>query len=55
MVTKLSADGSSLIYSTYIGGSDNDYPGGLAIDSAGNAYVTGQTYSAGLSRHAGCF
>ena len=46
VVTKLSADGSSLIYSTYIGGSDNDYPGGLAIDSADNAYVTGLTYSA---------
>ena len=46
VVTRLSSDGSSLIYSTYIGGSDDDYPGGLAIDSAGNAYVTGLTYSA---------
>jgi hypothetical protein len=44
-VTKVSADGSSLIYSSYLGGSGGDYGDGIAVDGAGNAYLTGQTYS----------
>lgn len=36
---------SSLIYSTYLGGSGNDAAAGVAVDSAGNAYVTGWTSS----------
>ncbi len=42
-VTKLSADGKSLVYSTYLGGNDQtqDYAAGIALDSSGNAYVTG--------------
>lgn len=39
-VTKLSADGSSLVYSTYIGGA-NDVPAGIAVDTKGSAYLTG--------------
>ena len=42
---KLNPTGSGLVYSTYIGGSDMDSAGGLAIDSAGNAYVAGGTAS----------
>ena len=40
-ITKLSADGSALIYSTFIGTTDEDNCTGLAIDDAGHAYVTG--------------
>jgi hypothetical protein len=44
-VTKLSSAGNSLIYSTYLGGSGNDSAWGIAVDSSGSAYVTGDTYS----------
>jgi hypothetical protein len=40
-VTKLNASGSALIYSTYLGGSGGEVGHGIAVDSAGNAYVTG--------------
>jgi len=43
-VTKLNATGSSLIYSTYLNGVDGTTNGlGIAIDSAGNAHLTGNT------------
>ena len=45
-VVKLSADGSQLLYSTYIGQSDINCATAIAIDSAGAAYVTGGTNSA---------
>jgi hypothetical protein len=44
-ITKLSSTGSSLIYSTYLGGYSEDHATGIALDSTGNAYVTGYTYS----------
>jgi uncharacterized protein (TIGR03437 family) len=45
-VTKFSPDGSSLVYSTYLGGNGYDNAYAIAVDSSGNAYVTGQTDSA---------
>jgi hypothetical protein len=44
-VVKLSAAGDSLLYGTYLGGNDTDWPYALAADAAGNAYVAGLTYS----------
>ncbi len=44
-VAKLSADGSALVYSTYLGGSDEDAGNGIAVDSSGNAHVIGHTWS----------
>ncbi len=44
-VAKLSADGSTLVYSTLLGGAGNDSGSAIAVDSAGNAVVTGATRS----------
>lgn len=44
-ISKVNKTGSSLIYSTYIGGSLNDYASSIALDSSGNAYITGTTES----------
>jgi hypothetical protein len=44
-VTKLNASGTGLLYSTYLGGSYSDGASGIAVDSVGNAYVTGNTGS----------
>ena len=44
-VTKLDATGQTLLYSTYLGGSNDDEGHGIAVDAAGNAYITGYTYS----------
>ncbi|MCW5983346.1 MAG: SBBP repeat-containing protein [Bryobacteraceae bacterium] len=45
-VVKVNAAGSTILYSTYLGGEGSDEAYGLAVDSAGNAYVTGYTDSA---------
>src|SRR5262249_44177012 len=42
-VTKLNASGKGLIYSTFLGGAGIDRAVAIAIDAAGNAYVTGTT------------
>jgi hypothetical protein len=44
-VAKLNADGSALIYSTYLGGSGQDVGYSIAVDPSGNAYITGYTLS----------
>jgi hypothetical protein len=44
-VTKFNARGNDLIYSTYLGGSLDEYAHGISVDSSGNAYVAGNTES----------
>ncbi len=44
-VTELNAQGSALVYSTYLGGHGTDAGYGVAVDSAGDAYVIGSTTS----------
>jgi hypothetical protein len=45
VVAKISADGSALIFSTYLGGSGQDEAHGMVVDSAGNVYLAGDTSS----------
>src|SRR5450432_3890625 len=45
-LTKISADGASLLYSTYLGGNGSDVPAGIAIDRLGSVVVAGNTTSA---------
>jgi MYXO-CTERM domain-containing protein len=44
-VTKVNANGQSLAWSSYLGGSSDDYGGGIAVHGSGNVYVTGYTRS----------
>ncbi|MGI8550221.1 MAG: SBBP repeat-containing protein [Dehalococcoidia bacterium] len=44
-VTKLDATGTTLLYSTYLGGSSQDFGFGIAVDGSGNAYLVGQVWS----------
>jgi hypothetical protein len=44
-ITKFSPNGSSLVYSTYLGGSNQDYGEAIAVDANGEAFVVGQTHS----------
>jgi hypothetical protein len=48
-VAKLTPDGTALVYATYLGGSGQDNAHGIAVDSAGAAYVTGTTGSPDFS------
>jgi hypothetical protein len=54
-VTKLNAAGTAVVYTTYLGGDSEDYPLSLAVDSSGNAYFTGYTWSASFPVTPGAF
>jgi hypothetical protein len=59
-VTKINNSGAALVYSTYLGGGiiingTEDWGEGIAVDSAGSAYVTGYTYSPDFPVTAGAF
>jgi len=44
-VTKMNPTGTALVYSTFLGGSSSDRATGIAVDSAGDAYITGSAGS----------
>jgi hypothetical protein len=48
-VAKVKADGTGLDYCGYIGGAGDEYSHGIAVDSAGSAYIGGETYSSEAS------
>jgi Calx-beta domain/Beta-propeller repeat len=54
-VSKLNAGGTALVYSTYLGGNDNDRGHSIAVDAAGNAYVSGEVWSVNFPTTAGAF
>ena len=54
-ITKLNSTGTGLVYSTYLGGSTEDQAAGIAVDSAGNAYVTGLAGSSDFPVTSGAF
>lgn len=54
-VSKLNAEGTALVYSTYLGGTNSDAGNGIAVDTGGNAYVTGTTDSINFPVNAGAF
>lgn len=55
LVAKINASGSTLVYSTYLGGSGNEWGSGIAVDSLGDAYVTGYTTSTNFPTTPGAF
>jgi hypothetical protein len=54
-VTELNASGKALIYSTYLGGSADDYGYAIALDSSGDAFVTGTTASTDFPHTSGAY
>jgi len=54
-VAELNARGSGLVYSTYLGGTGNEYGWGIALDIMGNAFLTGYTYSANFPTTVGAY
>jgi len=54
-VTKINSLGSALVYSTFLGGTGGDTGFAIAVDSSGNAYVTGDTASSDFPTTAGAF
>jgi hypothetical protein len=55
IVVELSADGSDLVFSSFLGGSDYDLPTGIALQSDGALDVTGWTTSPNFPTTANCF
>jgi hypothetical protein len=54
-ITKVNSSGSALLYSTFLGGTDEDHARGIAVDGSGNAYVTGMTQSSNFPTTAGAY
>ena len=54
-VAKLSADGSSLLWATYLGGGRSDWANTLALDGSGNPIIAGRTYSTDFPTPSGAY
>ncbi|HQU84901.1 MAG TPA: SBBP repeat-containing protein, partial [Pyrinomonadaceae bacterium] len=54
-VSKLSANGATLVYSTYLGGTQGESANGIAVDQFGNAYVTGSNFGGDFPTTSGAF
>lgn len=54
-MAKLNPEGNALVYSTYIGGSGEDSANAIAVDDAGNVYLTGETLSSDFPVTAGAY
>ncbi|MFI5219077.1 MAG: SBBP repeat-containing protein [Bacteroidia bacterium] len=54
-ITKLNPTGTSLIYSTFIGGAKGEYSFGIAVNGNGNSFITGSTYSTDFDLTPGAF
>jgi hypothetical protein len=54
-ITKLNSSGGTLIYSTYLGGSGQEYEYGIAVDASVNAYVSGLTDSSNFPTTPGAY
>jgi hypothetical protein len=54
-VARLNATGTALVYATYLGGSGEDRANAIAVDTAGNAYVTGRLDSTDFPATPGAF
>jgi hypothetical protein len=55
IMVEISPDGNTLVYSTYLGGSNDDYGHAIAVDAGGNVYMTGETQSPDFPTSADAF
>ena len=54
-VTKIAPDGTRILYSTFLGGDGDERSGGIAVNAAGEAYITGSTRSADFPTTEGAY
>ena len=54
-VTKLNPTGTALLYSTYLGGSTQDYGDGIALDGVGGVYIAGAATSTNFPVTSGAY
>ena len=54
-ITKFNPTGTALVYSTYLGGNDNEQPASFVVDNNDNLFVLGRTYSFNYPVTPGCY
>ncbi|MCS7075183.1 MAG: T9SS type A sorting domain-containing protein [Bacteroidia bacterium] len=54
-ITKLNNTGSSIIFSTFVGGSNDDFSDGIFVDGTGNIYIAGRTLSSNYDVTTGAY